>query len=352
MSHRFGKKFQVTVFGESHGPFVGCLIEGCPPNIQISEEEIYLELKQRAPGKEFATKRNEKDLPQIISGVFKGYTTGMPICILIKNKDAKSEDYDKLKDLYRPGHANYVYLEKYGIFDHRGAGPASGRETAARVAAAAVAKKILEKEGIETASFISQIGDEIMNEVSASALEVSPFGCVDPVFEKKARNVLEKTLEAKDSIGGVVSFVAQNMPVGLGEPKFNKLHASLAYAMMSIPGVKGFEIGKGFEFAEMKGSEAIDPFILDSEGYLTFEKNDAGGVLAGISNGMPLYGKVVFKPTSSIGTPIDTYNLDLQKTTFSYQSYHRHDPCIALRGRKVVEAMLILTLTDFVLMRD
>lgn len=302
------------------------MIDGCPAGIPISETEVRLALEKRAPGRNpLASQRKESDEAEILSGVFEGLTTGAPICIIIPNQDADSSKYDPIRHLLRPGHAQYSYLQKYGIFDHRGGGRASGRETACRVAASAVARKLLLTQNIVCNAFLEQVGEETED------------------LAMKAR--IEEAKKTQDSIGGIVGFRVTNLPAGFGDPIYEKLEANLAKALLSIPATKGFEIGSGFKAACMKGSEHNDLFIED-----TLASNHAGGTLGGISTGMPLEGRVVFKPTSSIVAAQLTRGLDGSKQIFQLPEGSRHDPCIALRGVAVVEAMVVLVIADALLM--
>lgn len=319
-SNAFGTLFRITTWGESHGKAIGVVIDGCPAGLEISDEEIAAALQKRAPGKNPLTSpRKEDDAPEILSGLFEGKTTGAPISILIRNKDADPSKYEPIKNLYRPGHANFTYLEKYGICDYRGGGRASARETACRVAAGAVAKKLCAHFGITCAAYVEETGD-----ISAAK-------------------------EEGDSVGGVVAFCAEGLFPGLGDPVYEKLEAKLADAMLSLPASKAFEIGAGFAAAAMKGSSHNDAFILE-EGHVATKTNHAGGTLGGISTGMPLYGKVAFKPTSSIARSQETVSLDKQEAAFELPAGSRHDPCVALRAAPVVEAMLALVLADALLL--
>lgn len=329
-SNAFGSLFKITTWGESHGKAIGVVIDGCPAGLEINELDIQKALDLRAPGKSPHTSpRNEPDQAEIFSGVFEGKTTGAPIFIMIANKDADSSKYEPIKDLLRPGHANFTYLEKYGVFDHRGGGRASARETASRVAAGAVAKKLLDSFGIKVTSYIKQIG----NENTEDAIQA----------------LLEKVKSEGDSIGGVVEFVATGVPVGLGDPIYEKLEAKLAHAMMGLPASKGFEIGSGFNAVPMKGSEHNDLFIHENDRVET-KTNHSGGILGGISNGMPIIGRVAFKPASSIMKSQATLTHEKEKTEFKYPEGSRHDPCVAIRAVPVVEAMVALVLADALLL--
>lgn len=340
MKNRFGNLFQITTFGESHGEAIGVVIDGCPAGLEIEEEEIFFLLKKRRPGRAYTSPRKEEDMPQIISGLFEGKTTGAPICILIKNKDGDSSKYESIKDLYRPGHSNFTYLHKYGLFDYRGGGRASARETAARVAAAGVAKKLLEKEGMEIYCHLKQLGNVRTETFSKKAFENSSIFCADGQKEKEMVALLEKN--DGDSFGGVVECIIKNCPKGLGDPIYEKLEANLAKAMLSIPAVKGFEIGSGFSCVNMKGSLHND--LLEED--FSFSTNHAGGILGGISTGEDIIFRVAFKPTSSISKEQKTLDLNGKKSIFKLPEGSRHDPCVAIRGSVVVEAMAYLVLAD------
>lgn len=355
-SNSFGKIFKITTWGESHGKAIGVVIDGCPAGLEINENEIDSALALRAPGKNpYTSPRSETDKSEILSGVFQGKTTGAPICILIPNKDADSSKYEPIKDLLRPGHANYTYLEKYGLFDYRGGGRSSARETACRVAAGAIAKKILELKGIQLIAYIKQLGS-VHAIVEPNNLEhirtltyQSPLFCPDPEATTAMIALIENAKLAGDSWGGVVEFVALSMPTGLGDPIYEKLEANLAHAMMSLPAAKGFEIGSGFKSATMKGSEHNDLFKKSSEKIET-ETNHAGGILGGISTGMPIIGRVAFKPASSIMHSQETLTTSGEQAYFKLPDGSRHDPCVAIRAVPVVEAMAALVLVDALLL--
>jgi chorismate synthase len=348
----FGHRFRFTTFGESHGPAIGVVIDGCPSGIDLSVEEIDQELALRAPGRNsYVSPRKEADQAEILSGIFEGKTTGAPIAILIRNQDSDSSQYETLKNVYRPGHANFTYLQKYGIFDFRGGGRASGRETAARVAAGAIAKKFLSQYGIECVAYIEEVGGIAIENIDRNHLGIlrektktSPIFC--PCVETTTRII--QNFEEDDSFGGIVSCIA-HIPVGLGEPVYGKLEALLAFAMLSIPASKGFQIGKGFEAAKMRGSEHNDPFVAENN-QVRSKQNYAGGTLGGISTGEPLFFKVAFKPTSSIKKGQQTVTIEGEKTLFQLPKNARHDPCVAIRAVPVVEAMTALVLADLFLM--
>jgi chorismate synthase len=356
-SNSFGQLFRITTFGESHGPAIGVIIDGCPAGLLITESEIDAELKRRQPGTNaYTSPRSEQDKVEILSGIFEGKTTGTPIALLIRNKDADSSAYEPIKHLYRPGHANYTYLEKYGIFDYRGGGRSSGRETAARVAAGAIAKKLLAEFHISCISFIAEIGKLAiaapdLSDLSAlrQKIDASPIFCPDEETAIQIMSKIEKVKEENDSLGGIVASIA-HAPVGLGDPVYCKLEAMLASAMLSLPASKGFEIGHGFAAARMRGSEHNDGFAIDEQGQVQMSTNRAGGVLGGISTGAPILFRVAFKPTSSIRQPQETVSASKEKGVFMLPATSRHDPCLAIRAVPVVEAMTALVLADALLM--
>lgn len=355
-SNFFGNLFRITTFGESHGPCIGVVIDGCPALVPISQEQIQQALDQRRPGNTpYTSPRKESDAVQILSGIFEGKTTGAPITLLIPNHNADSSAYSSLKDLYRPGHANFTYLEKYGIFDHRGGGRASARETAARVAAGSVAKQFLSHFQIECCAFLSTLGpiqaapQDLSIPVLRSLVLNSPLFCPDENATAAMAQALHTIQEEKDSLGGIVSCVC-HLPSGLGDPIYAKLEALLASAMLSIPASKGFEIGAGFAAASMKGSEHNDLFEIDTSNNILTTTNHSGGVLGGISTGAPLFFRVPFKPTSSIKKSQQTLNLAKEKALLEQPENARHDPCVAIRAVPVVEAMAALVLADCVLM--
>lgn len=350
-SNSFGTLFRCITWGESHGKAIGVVIDGCPAGIDISEEDINLELFQRAPGKTpYTSQRKEKDHAEIVSGSFEGKTTGTPISIIIFNRDRDPSRYEPIKHLIRPGHANFTYLKKYGIFDYRGGGRASARETACRVAAGAVAKKLLFHQNITLTTYIHAIGDVIIKEKNFHSLRSSPIFCPDATASTMIMGKILQAQKEQDSLGGIVECYAENVPIGLGDPLYEKLEANLAKAMMTLPGSKGFEIGSGFASAYMRGSEHNDAFILSSRGDVTTETNHAGGTLGGISTGLPLIFRVAFKPTSSIGKPQQTVDTLGKTHTLQIPKGSRHDPCIAIRAVPVVEAMTALVLADALLM--
>ena len=357
-SNSFGTLFRITTWGESHGKAIGVVIDGCPAGLAINDEEINADLSLRQGGRTpYVTPRGEKDEAQIYSGVFEGKTTGAPISIIIFNKDADSSKYEPIKGLLRPGHANFTYLEKYGIFDYRGGGRSSARETACRVAAGAIAKKLLAHFGIEVVAYIKEIGGIVIPDPDLSspshlrkATRESPIFCPDENATKKMIQALEKVKEEGDSLGGVIETVALHLPIGLGDPVYEKLEANLANAMLSLPATKGFEIGSGFAASRMKGSEHNDAFIVDDKGHVSTATNFAGGTLGGISTGMPMIARVAFKPTSSIKKPQKTVSLEKKEEEFKLPEGSRHDPCVTIRAVPIVEAMTSLVLADALLM--
>lgn len=355
-SNSFGNVFKITTWGESHGKAIGVVIDGCPAGLELDESDINTALARRAPGKSpYTSPRSEDDHAEILSGVFQGKTTGAPISIMIANVDADSSKYEPVKDLLRPGHATYSYLEKYGVYDYRGGGRASARETACRVAAGAVARKLLDHLGVHCVAYLKQVGavEAIIHHsdthILRTAITNSPLfcPCVDATEQMMA--VIEQVKTEGDSLGGIVEFMATSLPVGVGDPVYEKLEARLALAMMSLPATKGFEIGSGFQSAAMRGSQHNDRFVMDN-GTVATTTNHAGGTLAGISTGMPLIGRVVFKPPSSIMQPQETITLAGKQATLQLPAGSKHDPCVAIRAVPVVEAMLALVLADALLL--
>ena len=346
----FGQLFRITTFGESHGGCVGVVIDGCPPGLSISQAEIQLELDRRKPGQSHITSpRGEQDIIHIMSGVSDGQTTGTPILLLVYNKDAKSEDYLHLKDLYRPGHADYTFQMKYGIRDWKGSGRASARETLARVAAGAIAKKYLkEKLNVECISYVEQVGDiktKIdFDKVKMSAIESNIIRCPDQEVAKKMIKLIESVKADGDSVGGVIRGVIRNLPAGLGEPVFDKLPADLGKAMLSINAVKGFDFGSGFEGVGIRGIIHNDEFYTDKAGIIRTKNNYAGGTLGGISNGENIYFRVAFKPISTIMKKQNT--VDVKGKEVILEARGRHDPCVLPRAVPIVDAMSALVIMD------
>lgn len=344
----FGYLFRLTSFGESHGEAIGGVVDGCPSGIHIDIKFIQSELARRKPAQStIVSKRNETDKVEFISGLFNGKTTGAPIAFIVKNTDKKSEDYDFLKDIYRPGHADFTYEQKYGAYDYRGGGRASARETVSRVVAGAIAKTILKQQGVKIYAYTSQIGSVVLDkpyyELNLSKIEKSMVRCPEQKASNEMVALLKKIEKEGDSVGGVINGVIQNVPVGLGEPVFDKLHADLAKAMLSISGVKGFEIGMGFKSASMKGSEHNDRFCL-KKGDVCLLSNFSGGVLGGITTGEDIYFRVAFKPISSISKIQSTSNKKGKMVNLQVKG--RHDACIVPRAVPIVEAMASLVICD------
>ena len=353
-SNTFGAQLQITTWGESHGTAMGVVIDGCPAGIVIDEAMIAEAMAMRAPGNSpFTSPRKEKDKAEILSGVFQGKTTGAPISIIIHNHDADGKPYEKNKRLLRPGHANFTYMQKYGEFDYRGGGRASARETACRVAAAAVVNPFIQQHGIKITSYIKQIGKTVIEnqygDDSAEPIKASPVFCPENEASEAMIKQLHEIKSQGDSIGGIVEFCLEGLPIGLGDPVYEKLDAKLAHAMLSIPGSKGFELGEGFSSACMKGSEHNDAFVKDEKAIKT-SSNHAGGLLGGISNGMPVRGRVAFKPTASIKIKQDTLDIEGNSDHIAMSNASRHDPCIAIRAVPVVTAMCTLVVADALLM--
>lgn len=346
MGSAFGKLLRVTTFGESHGTALGCVLDGCPPNIPLNENQIQRELDRRKPGQSaLTTGRSEGDRVQILSGVFEGRTLGTPIAMVVYNTDARSADYEKFKRAFRPGHADYTWEMKYGLRDYRGGGRSSGRETVSRVMAGAVAKKILNHAlpKFRLIAYAKQIGPIRGETVDPDFIERNPVRAADPRQAKKMAAYILQAKTAGDSVGGIVEIIAKGVPLGFGEPVFDKLNADLAKALVSIPTVKAVEFGAGFSAALKKGSENNDPFTVRNE-KIAMVKNDAGGISGGISNGEDLVMRVAVKPPSSISQTQQTVTTDKKKTAI--QVTGRHDPCIIPRFIPVAESMVALTLAD------
>ncbi|MES2907235.1 MAG: chorismate synthase [Pseudomonadota bacterium] len=345
MSHNtFGHLFRVTTFGESHGPAIGCIVDGCPPRINVNEADIQFELDRRKPGtSKFVTQRHEEDKIKILSGLFDGQTTGAPIGLLIENTDARSKDYDEIKNTYRPGHADFTYEQKYGIRDHRGSGRASARETAMRVAAGAIARKIIPN--LKLRGALVQMGEHKIDRAKWNWDEIgnNPFFCPDAEAAKLFETYLDSIRKNGSSIGAIVEIVAENVPAGLGAPVYGKLDAELAGALMSIPAVKGVEIGAGFCAATLRGEQNADEMRMH-KGVPEFLSNNAGGILGGISTGQPVVARFAVKPTSSILTPRKTVTSGGKDTDVTTKG--RHDPCVGIRAVPVGEAMVACVLAD------
>jgi len=339
----FGVAFRVTTWGESHGPALGAVVDGCPPGLALDERDVQEWLNRRRPGQtQSSSPRREDDRVEILSGVFEGKTTGTPIALLIRNRDAASHDYEHLRDVFRPGHGDYAYAQKYGIRDHRGGGRASGRETAARVAAGAVAAKVLAGSGIRVFAFTRELGGIAAADIRPKEMDRNDLRCPDPEAAARMAERLEEARKEGDSLGGVVEIVVQGCPPGLGEPVFDKLDADLAKALMSIGTVKGVEIGAGFEAARMRGSESNDALGPDG-----FRSNRAGGILAGISTGQDIVIRAACKPIPSIGREQQTVDVSGKPVVLAVRG--RHDVCVIPRILPVCEAMVSIVLADHLL---
>jgi len=337
----FGRLFTVTTFGESHGLALGCIVDGCPPGMELSEADIQVDLDRRRPGRNrHTTQRNEPDQVRILSGVFEGKTTGTPIGLIVENTDQRSRDYGDIKDKFRPGHADYTYQQKYGIRDYRGGGRSSARETTMRVAAGAIARKYLkERLDVGIHGYVAQLGPLVLAARDLSIVDDNPFFCADPDRLGELESFMDALRDEGDSIGAKVSVLANNLPPGLGEPVFDKLEADIAHGLMSINAVKGVEVGAGFAAVTQRGSEHRDEMGEDG-----FSKNDAGGTLGGISSGQDLLASIALKPTSSISVPGKTIDKSGKQTEIVTTG--RHDPCVGLRATPIAEAMVALVLMD------
>ena len=340
-SNSFGKLFTLTTFGESHGPAIGCVVDGCPPGLELTPEDLTPDLQRRATGKSRHTsQRREKDEVQILSGVFEGRTTGTPIGLLIENTDARSKDYSNIKDLMRPGHEDYTYLMKYGLRDYRGGGRSSARETTMRVAAAGIARKYLREQlGIEVHGYVAQLGPHVPSRFDWDEVNRNPFFCPDPELVPELESYMDALRKSGDSIGARVNVVATGVPPGWGEPMYGKLDADLAHGLMSINAVKGVEIGAGFEAVNQHGTEHRDEMTPDG-----FLSNHAGGILGGISSGQDVLASIVLKPTSSLRIP--GRGVDSRGQPAEVITKGRHDPCVGIRATPIAEAMVLLVLMD------
>lgn len=339
----FGKLFALTTFGESHGPALGAIVDGCPPGLPLSEEDLQHDLDRRKPGQSrFTTQRREDDAVKILSGVFEGVTTGTPIGLVIENTDQRSKDYSKIKDQFRPAHADYTYFQKYGFRDYRGGGRSSARETAMRVAAGAIAKKYLKSQGIEIRGCLTQLGAIAVEKFDWAIVETNPFFCPDPDKISELETYMADLSKSGDSIGAKITVVADGVPPGLGEPIFDRLDAEIAHALMSINAVKGVEIGAGFASVSQKGTEHRDE--ITPQGFLS---NNAGGILGGISSGQQIVAHLALKPTSSLRIP--GRSIDIHGNPTEVVTTGRHDPCVGIRATPIAEAMLALVLMDHLL---
>ena len=349
MGNTFGKIFQISTWGESHGPAVGVTIDGCPAGVPIDEEAIQVELDRRRPGQsDITTPRSEADRLEVLSGVFEGISTGAPILLMVRNKDARPQAYDHLKDVYRPSHADYTYQVKYGHRDHRGGGRSSARETIGRVAAGAIARRILaDSAGVELVAYVRRIHDiEAAIDaasVTRAAVESNAVRCPDSAAAEKMIERIKQLRKEGDSAGGLVELVARGLPVGLGEPVFDRLEADLAKAMLSLPATKGFEVGSGFDGTRLTGSAHNDAFYKDGDEVRT-RSNNSGGVQGGISNGEDLVCRIAFKPTATINKEQETVSTSGEETVLKARG--RHDPCVLPRAVPIVEAMAALVLVD------
>ena len=354
MGSTYGKIFNISTFGESHGKGVGVVIDGCPSGVEFDLDAIQDELDRRKPGQSrITTQRKEADTVEVLSGIFEGKTTGTPIALVIMNEDQRSKDYSHIADKYRPSHADYTYDVKYGNRDYRGGGRSSARETAARVAAGAIARKILHDQGIAIKAYVSQVGtlklDKSYQELDLDSRYDNDVRCPDKEMAQKMFDYIDETRKKGDSIGGIITCVASGVPAGWGEPVFDKLHAELGKAMLSINAVKGFEYGSGFEGVKLYGSEHNDEFFTDGNGKVLTSTNHAGGILGGISNGQDIYFNVAFKPTATIMK--DQNSIDKEGNSAIVSGKGRHDPCVLPRAVPIVEAMAALVLVDFYLRR-
>jgi chorismate synthase len=352
MSNSTGQKFRITTFGESHGPAIGVVIDGCPAGLEFDTAFIQSELDRRRPGQSrLTTQRREGDRVEVLSGVFEDRTTGMPIALLIRNEDQRSRDYEHIAGAYRPSHADYTYEVKYGFRDYRGGGRSSARETAARVAAGAVAKLLLRRLGIECRAWVSQVGalrlEDDYRRLDLSRTESNPVRCPDPEMAAQMIDLIDETRKNRDTIGGVVTGLITGVPPGLGEPVFDKLHAELGKAMLGINAVKGFEYGSGFDGVRMKGSEHNDIFEAEGDRVST-RSNYSGGIQGGISNGQDIYFRVAFKPVATIMQ--DQPSIDKEGRPVTVSGRGRHDPCVVPRAVPIVEAMAALVIADHYLL--
>jgi chorismate synthase len=352
MSNSTGQKFRITTFGESHGPAIGVVIDGCPAGLEFDTAFIQSELDRRRPGQSrLTTQRREGDRVEVLSGVFEDRTTGMPIALLIRNEDQRSRDYEHIAGAYRPSHADYTYEVKYGFRDYRGGGRSSARETAARVAAGAVAKLLLRRLGIECRAWVSQVGalrlEDDYRRLDLSRTESNPVRCPDPEMAAQMIDLIDETRKNRDTIGGVVTGLITGVPPGLGEPVFDKLHAELGKAILGINAVKGFEYGSGFDGVRMKGSEHNDIFEAEGDRVST-RSNYSGGIQGGISNGQDIYFRVAFKPVATIMQ--DQPSIDKEGRPVTVSGRGRHDPCVVPRAVPIVEAMAALVIADHYLL--
>jgi chorismate synthase len=352
MGNTFGNFFNITTFGESHGPAIGVVIDGCPAGLKIDEQQIIEELKRRRPGQSrITTQRQESDTPEILSGIFEGYTTGSPIGIIIRNSDQRSKDYSHIAEKFRPSHADYTYQAKYGLRDYRGGGRSSARETAARVAAGSIAKQFLSVKEINVQAYVSQVGPvkvkKNYSEMNLSMAEENIVRCPDPEVAEEMIEFIDRTRKNQDTVGGIITGIIRGVPAGIGEPVFDKLHSDLGKAMLSINAVKGFDIGSGFEGVDMFGSKHNDIFYKEGKEIKT-RTNYSGGVQGGISNGQDIYFRVAFKPVATIMK--DQESVDIHGDATTVEGKGRHDPCVVPRAVPIVEAMAAIVVADHVLL--
>jgi len=352
MASGFGTLFRISTWGESHGPSVGVVIDGCPPRLELTAEEIQVELDRRRPGQSrITTQRKEADTVEILSGVQDGITLGTPIALLVRNADQRSRDYDEMRTKYRPSHADFAYDQKYGIRAWSGGGRASARETIGRVAAGAIAQKLLSRAGVEIVAFVEKVQSIRAaidtDRVTREQVEANIVRCPDPVVAEEMIQHIEAIRKDGDSVGGVIGCCVRGVPAGWGEPVFDKLEADLAKAIMSLPACKGFEIGGGFGMTDFRGTEVNDAYVADEEKHVTTRTNHSGGIQGGISNGMPIILRAAFKPTATVMHVQDTVTVEHENTTL--QGRGRHDPCVLPRAVPMVEAMVALVLVDHML---
>lgn len=351
--NNFGHRFHITTFGESHGPGIGVVIDGCPAGVTIDWVYVQYQLNRRRPGQsKIVTQRKEPDQVEVLSGIFEGKTTGTPLALYIVNTNQKSKDYDHIKTQYRPSHADYTYDQKYGFRDYRGGGRSSARETAARVAAGAIAQQLLISRGITIRAYVSQVGPLVLKtpyeQLNFDQLEDTPVRCPDLQLAAEMENYIKMIRKEGDTTGGVVSCVIEGCPPGLGEPAFDKLHAELGKAMLSINACKGFEIGSGFAGVALRGSEHNDPFYKATDGSIRTHSNQSGGTQGGISNGMPIYFRSAFKPVATIMR--DQASVDKAGNSVTVKGKGRHDPCVVPRAVPIIESMAALVILDYYLL--
>jgi len=350
----FGNIFRLTSFGESHGAAIGGVIDGCPAGLDLDIDLVQQDLDRRRPGQsKITTQRKEGDKVEFLSGIFEGKTTGTPIGFIVRNQDQHSNDYDNLRKAFRPSHADYTYIEKYGIRDHRGGGRSSARETIARVVAGAVAKQLLAIQGVKIQAFVSQVGDLVLEkpytELDLSQTESNIVRCPDHELAEKMIDYIEEVKKDRDTVGGIITCVAQGVPAGWGEPVFNKLHADLGAAMLGINAVKGFDYGSGFEGVKLRGSKHNDRFIKTEDGRIRTTTNYSGGIQGGISNGDDIYFKVAFKPIATLLKEQSTLDMDNEEVIINPKG--RHDPCVLPRAVPIVEAMAAIVFADHFLLK-